>query len=266
MFRERYFVLPPPDVFTNGRHGPYIERFGSYSHYNYFRGGLVSRIKRGHFEMALRLARQSFGTAAIDVGCADGVLLASLARHFKQVAAIDVREDFIKVANDLVRESRWENVTTLCNRDLSFDEVRQRLGGQRADVAFVLETLEHIGTPGGKNIYGEKMDFLAGIFSLLKEDGMIIASVPRTVGLAFACQYAAQRLLGMRVEPMSLREVIRCGRKNTDQLESRWASGHVGFNDEKLGRALRQRFHVTYQRTTLTNRFFVLNRGTSSKA
>jgi 2-polyprenyl-3-methyl-5-hydroxy-6-metoxy-1,4-benzoquinol methylase len=261
MLRERYFVLPPEDAFTNGRHGLYIGKFGSYSHYNYLRGGLVSRIKRGHFEMALRLARRSFGTAVIDVGCADGVFLASLARHFKQIAALDVREDFIKVADDLVRQSGWDNVKTLCNRGLSFEETLHRLGGGKADVAFVLETLEHIGTPGGGGVYEEKMGFLTGIFSLLKEDGMIVASVPRTVGLAFACQYAVQRLLGMWVEPMSWREVIRSGLwKDTDQLESRWSSGHVGFNDEKLGRLLKERFQVICQRTTLANRFFVLKR------
>jgi 2-polyprenyl-3-methyl-5-hydroxy-6-metoxy-1,4-benzoquinol methylase len=257
---QRYFILPPAEVFTSGRHGLYIGEFGSYSHYNYLRGGLVSRIKRGHFETALRLAKARFGSDAIDVGCADGILLPSLSKHFRRVTAVDVRPEFIHVAEDLVQTMRLGNVTPLCNSDLSFDQLRQKIEIP-SDVAFVLETLEHIGTPGGADVYEEKIKFLEGVFSLLKADGIIVASVPRTVGIGFACQYGMQRLLGMKVEPMSIREVIHSGIwKNTDQLEKRWASGHVGFNDEKFARLLRAKFKMNREKTSLANRFFVLGR------
>ena len=257
---RRYFILPPAEVFTCGRHGLYIGEFGSYSHYNYLRGGLVSRIKRGHFETALGLAQSRFGGDAIDVGCADGILLPSLSKHFRRVAAVDVRQEFIRVAQDLVQTMRLGNVTPLCNCDMSFEQLRQKIE-MPGDVAFVLETLEHIGTPGGADVYDEKMKFLDGVFSLLKADGIIVASVPRTVGFGFACQYGAQRLLRMKVESMSIREVIRSGLwKDTDQLEERWASGHVGFNDEKFARLLRAKFKMNREKTSLANRFFVLER------
>src|SRR5205823_4768227 len=140
----------------------------------------ITRLKRRRFETALHLARPWFGAGAIDMGCADGIMLPSLSRHFSTVVGVDTNPKATAIAEEVA--STLPNVRVLCNDGVGFAELRRRIGpGHR--VMFLLETLEHIGDP--EQMYKGKAEFVENCLSLLDGDGVIIASVPRMVGPLF---------------------------------------------------------------------------------
>jgi len=253
------FVMPPPKVFDDpSKAGEYLQ-FSSYSHYNYLRPGLIPYVKRQRFEMALKMAQPYFGTGdAIDVGCADGVLLPSLAKYFKNAAGIDPHDGVLDTARIVVRDLPLPNVTLLNNRDMSFETVREKLG-RTYRVAFVLETLEHVGSL--PNLYQTKADFVEGVFSLLDADGIVIASVPRMVGPHFLAKHVIQRSLRIPSEKTPWKEVMRSAFfGDTSRLEPLWVGGHIGFNHLKLTKALRSRFDLKVSKGTLSSYFYVIGR------
>jgi 2-polyprenyl-3-methyl-5-hydroxy-6-metoxy-1,4-benzoquinol methylase len=251
------FVTPPLGILNDFAHrGEYLQ-FSSYSHYNYLRPGLIPRLKRGRFATALRFAKPYFQTGdALDFGCADGVLLPSLATHFKQVVGIDRHPDMLKVAHRLVASTPLTNVTLLNNGDLTFNQIKATLG-RSFRVAFLLETLEHIGSR--PNLYTSKADFLDGLFSLLDPDGVIIISVPRMVGVLFLAKYLVQRTFRIQTEDIPAREVLRLAfLRNASRLEPRWDGGHLGFNHLRLTETIRYRFDLKAYHGTATSIFYVI--------
>lgn len=249
----RYFVAPPVEAFQSSGHTHY-GKYASYAEYNYLRPGLVSSIKRRRFEVALALAQAWFGSDVIDMGTADGILIPSLAARFSRVVAVDVVPYNCSVAERVAAPLR--NVTVICNEGLSFADLRIRIG-YRAQAMFILETLEHVGEKG--RMYESKVEFVRQCFTLLAEDGVIIASVPRMTGVLFMAKYFTQSALRMHHEPMTFREVLRSGLGDTSQLESRWEGQHVGFNENKLADALMKEFRVVI-RKTMTSYFYVIKR------
>jgi len=258
--RGPLFVLPDASVLTDTSRGSYGSA-ATYSHYNYLRPGLVASLKRRRFETALEVARPWFGQGAIDMGCADGIMLPSLSRHFSKVVGVDTNPKFAAIAGEVA--ASFPNVRVLCNEGVGFDELRRRVGpGHRA--MFLLETLEHIGEPG--RMYESKVEFVEQCLSLLDERGVIIASVPRMVGPLFVAKYAVQWATRRVDERHSLRELWRAGvMRDTSRLERRWNGGHVGFSHLKLDSALRSRFQVQKRLGTLTSIFYVIGRGPSAR-
>ena len=263
MLNNNLFVIPPLSVFDSQQEGcPPEQR--SYGLYNYLRPGLIPHIKRQRFETALKLARPYFGpNAAIDVGCGDGVFLPSLSRYFQNVAAIDRYDHVLHTAQQLVEVAPLKNVTLLNNCDMDFEQVGEQLG-RNFRVAFMLETLEHVGSL--PNLYESKADFLDGVFTLLQPEGVIIISVPRMVGLLFFIKYLMQWSLRLPTEPMQWREVFRSAfLRDTRNLEPLWNGSHVGFNHLKLTEVLRSRFHLVECRGGLTSVFYVIARMPTSR-
>ncbi len=255
---ERLFVRPPMDVYTSDAFVYHDESGHTYSNFNYLRPGLIQRIKRSRFEVALELAEPFFGGNAIDLGCADGILLPSLARHFHTVVGIDEDPEQIRVAASLVPRL-GERVRLVCNRGLSPQETRERLGAELFQIGFLLETLEHVGVAA--DMYGSRMAFLEEAFDLLDAGGVLIMSVPKMVGLTFLAKHALQAALGLPHERCGLGAVLRAGLLgDTESLEGGWCGGHLGFNHVKLERWLRARFAVLEQVDTLTSMFYVLRR------
>jgi len=257
------FVKPDVSAFAADPKAFYYKNYLTYSHYNYLRPGLVSKVKRRRLEVALEMARPWFGrAAALDIGCADGILLPSLAKHFPHVTAIDLAPDYVQLATNLASKLGLTNVETVCNRDMSFDDLRRRLSGsgRQYGVAFLLETLEHIGTSPA-TMYQDKLAFLDECFSLLRPDGMIVISVPKMVGVAFLLKYAVQTSLRMHKEPVSFKEGMRAGLfKDASLLEPRWAGGHVGFDDAKLGRLLSEKYNVVERRNLAVTMMWAVSR------
>ena len=204
------FVFPDPTVFTASRGAMYRGRFATYSHYNYLRPGLIARIKRSRFETVLKLVAPYFGGCnALDFGCADGIFLPSLSRHFNSVVGIDRHPPFVETAQELVDLLHLPNVSLLCNAGISFDEVQLCLPHVEGDysVAFLLETLEHVGECDC--LYESKADFLEQLLSLLAEDGRVIISVPKMVGLEFLAKHIVQTVVGQSAESISLSNLLR---------------------------------------------------------
>ena len=252
------FVRPSSDVYTS-KAFDLGGGYGTYAQFNYLRPGLIPRLKRHRFEVALRLARPHFGRGpAVDFGCADGVLVPSLAKFFPRVTAFDTDEDVLRPARALVDALGLGNVRIVNNRGMSLEQMREAVGTP-ARVLFLLETLEHVGDPA--RLYPSKVEFVEGLFTLLEPDGVIVVSVPKMVGVPFLLKYGVQSALRLPHEHQTLRQLLRSGiLKDTEELEQHWNGKHNGFNNAKLGRHLRSSFEIEARRDMLFSEFFVLRR------
>jgi 2-polyprenyl-3-methyl-5-hydroxy-6-metoxy-1,4-benzoquinol methylase len=252
------FVRPSTDVYTS-KSFDLGGGYGTYSQFNYLRPGLIPRLKRHRFEVALRLARPHFGRGpAIDFGCADGVLVPSLAKFFPRVVAFDTDEDVLRAARALVSTLGLENARVVNNRGMSIGEMREA-AGDPARVLFLLETLEHVGDPA--RLYPSKVEFVEELFALLEPDGVIVVSVPKMVGIPFLLKYGVQTALRLPHEQQSLGQLFRSGfLKDTEALEPHWDGKHNGFNNAKLARWLASAFDVEARRDMLFSEFYVLRR------
>jgi 2-polyprenyl-3-methyl-5-hydroxy-6-metoxy-1,4-benzoquinol methylase len=245
-WRSGNFVRPPESVFRDPEL-EYMDGFRTYGEYNYLRPGWISRIKTAHFDKALELAGDAFGSAnVIDFGCADGIFLPSLARHFPRVAAVDRLPKFTDIALRVVKEIGAANVDVICNETLDPGALRSCLSGRSYQIAFCLEVLEHVGEPGQpEDLYPAKLRLLDQLLTLLDDGGRVIASVPTMVGLPFLVQRTALAALGGWREPIGWGELWRAVLlRDTSRLEPRWDGGHIGFNHLLLERAMRGRFRV----------------------
>jgi 2-polyprenyl-3-methyl-5-hydroxy-6-metoxy-1,4-benzoquinol methylase len=251
----RYFVRPTPGILESDSEC-YIGPYRTYAHYNYLRPGPIAALKRRRFDIALSLAKPWFyKTGAIDFGCADGVLLPSLARYFTRVAAIDHDPRVIPIAKQVVEESHLESVDVINSQNMPFPALRARLLGPRGEreygVMFLLETLEHVGpdAPADMDCYAYRAQFVQALFTLLAPPARIIISIPRMTGLGFLTRYVTQNTLGLAHEHIPVADVLRAGiLGDTRALESQWTGGHLGFNERKLERELRKAFNIIDER------------------
>jgi hypothetical protein len=231
----RYFVRPAPGILESESEC-YIGPYRTYAHYNYLRPGPIAALKRRRFDIALHLARPWFyKTGAIDFGCADGVLLPSLARYFTRVAAVDL---------DVIN-----------SHQMPLPVLRARLAGPRGDreygVMFLLETLEHVGpdAPAGTDCNAYRVQFLRDLITFLAPPARIIISIPRMTGIGFLTRYVTQSTLGLAHEHIPVADALKAGiLGDTSGLESQWTGGHLGFNERKMERELRKAFNVVEER------------------
>ncbi|MGZ4769663.1 MAG: class I SAM-dependent methyltransferase [Ilumatobacteraceae bacterium] len=256
----RLFVPPPRSVYDRAGGGG-TEYFGtsSYATYNYLGGGLVGTVKTRHFEVALRLA-QALGVKGdvVDFGCADGILLASLDRLYDTVVAVDIRPDFIAIADAVVAELGLSHTTTFCTDGLDWVEVVDKLGPGSKSAVFLLETLEHIGER--EAFYESKVEFLQQLSALLRPDGVIMVSVPNMVGLPLLAQRAVLAATRKYREPLSVGELARgVFLHDVSGLEKRWTNiDHLGFNHRLLERALKPSFTIERRRNIGVNVVYAL--------
>jgi 2-polyprenyl-3-methyl-5-hydroxy-6-metoxy-1,4-benzoquinol methylase len=254
MSKSKLFILPPRSILDDD-----VEHGGmGYSLYNYYGSGPVARAKRARFERALRIGRGQNGGRAIDMGCADGLLIPSLARHYERVAAIDRDRVAMDTAQRLVDRLSLPNVTLLCSDGMGFAEIRDHIGTGYGTM-YLLETLEHVGEQ--PDMWGSKMAFLEECFSLLEPGGTIVISVPKMVGPIILFKNLLQRTMFKYHDSLPPKQLLKSAfLYNTDDLEPLWEGSHVGFNHRKLERHLRDRFNVRYRAESLISAFYVLAR------
>lgn len=251
--------MPDAGVYRDGAGAYAGGAAATYGAYNYFTG-FASRAKRLHFAAALHAARAHAGGTAIDLGCADGVLLPSLSAGFRHVWAIDRDAEFLATARRVAEHHDLLNVTITCNADGALPALPAKLGAG-ADVLFALETVEHVGER--ERMWESRAEFVERLFALVRPGGEVVITVPTMVGPAFLAQRAALRLLGLRRERMSREELLRAGLLwNTDALEKRWKAphGHLGFNHVRLERALAERMQIVRKRQLGFQVLYVLGR------
>lgn len=257
---DRLSVMPPLEFFSSERFH-YFNEYPTYGYYNYLRPGVVQRMKRHRFEVALRLAEPWFHSSnAIDFGCADGGLLPSLSRHFGEVVGIDTNAHQVEVAQELCQALELHNMQVVRNSGKTVQESGKALKVKQYGVAFLLETLEHVGEQ--PDIYESKMRFLDGLLGLLRGDSVVIVSVPKMVGLTFLAKYIVQTALRMNHENYTLgqlRAVIPA--KEYGRIGAVVGCKHKGFNHVKLEKHLADNFRVLGAMSTLTTRFYVVSRG-----
>ncbi len=252
MLRFKYFIPPP---ITNIENYNYNKDYSSYSEYNYLRRGIIPYLKKRHFETALRLTSGYFHKCnVIDFACADGIFLPSLARYFNHVVGIDANKDMIALATKVISKvGTDENTQLMNNMNLSFSDIKSRLS-HKYYILFLLELLEHIGDRS--NLWESKINFLKELFTLLDDQGIIVISVPKMVGVSFLIQRLGLTLFNLNREPISLVDLLKAGILNeTDNLETQFNEGHMGFNHKKLEGYLSRSFKIIKKKNGL---FYVL--------
>lgn len=232
----------------------------TYAISNYQGSGWLPRFKRHRFNLALQMSNPAEREQVIDMGCCDGVLLPTLSAHFKHVVAVDHHPEFVKRSRTLVDALGIKNVTTICNQNTPPLALREQIG-PNCRLMFLLETLEHVGEL--PDLWGSKARFLDECFELLdqSQESRIIASVPKMTGLGFAAKHVVQMLRGVQDDRMPLKDFLRSSLLgNTDNLESRWNGGHVGFNHIKLEDMLSQHFKICAKKENPFSAFYEIGR------
>jgi 2-polyprenyl-3-methyl-5-hydroxy-6-metoxy-1,4-benzoquinol methylase len=258
----RYLVVPPTELYLQGT-SEYLPGHPTYSSYNYLGDSLIAQFKRRHFEVALSLTQERFKSgAAIDMGCADGFFLPSLSRYFDHVYAIDYNPAFCSHAEHVASALDLQNLSVICNRDLSWEDLAQKIPVERCSTLYLLETLEHIGV--AESLYESKIAFLRDCFRLLAPAGVIVISVPTMVGIPFLLQRIVLRAFGMHREPISPRQLFRSVvLRNADELESAWTtSAHLGFNHRKLEKHLSAAFEIVAHRNLQLSQVYAIRQYT----
>jgi 2-polyprenyl-3-methyl-5-hydroxy-6-metoxy-1,4-benzoquinol methylase len=257
----KYFVKPSLDAYSSVEGANYFGHYKTYSEYNYLRPGVSSIIKARHFEIALRLTRNQFHKCnVLDFGCGDGIFLPSLARHFKTVMAIDNNRESIKICEGLLSTLKLTNVELMCNDNLMVDDLRLRLLGRSYGILYLLETLEHVGDKDSP--YESRIAFLKKMATLIPEDGIMVISVPKMVGISFLIQRMGLAALGLHRDAISLKNLLKAAFLNdTKELEKTWVHHtHLGFNHKKLEPHLNRAFHVLLKKDLLFQVLYVIGK------
>lgn len=262
MSRKLYYIQPPREVYAAMDCDDYLPGFRTYAEYNYLQPGIASRIKTRHFEVALKLTERFFHRCnVIDFGCADGVFLPSLSKHFKQVLAVDRHANFLKCASSLAATLGLSNVEVRSAEDLWAGNEQPQKENTRYKIMYLLEIIEHVGSQGA--LYETKINFLRKMASLLDEDGILVVSVPKMVGLPFLFQRMGLAALRLHREDISLANLLKAGLfSNTDDLEKNWRGeySHLGFNHKKLERFIGKDFYVRKRKHLLFQMLYVLQK------
>jgi 2-polyprenyl-3-methyl-5-hydroxy-6-metoxy-1,4-benzoquinol methylase len=257
----KHFVKPGIDAYSWVEGPNYYQEYKTYSEYNYLRPGVSSYIKTRHFEIALRLTRRHFHTCnVIDFGCVDGIFLPSLSRHFHRVMGVDNNPKFIKICEGLLSRLDLKNVELMCNDNLTVNDLRLRLSGRSYGIVYLLETLEHVGDKDFP--YESRIDFLRKIATLIAEDGIIVISVPKMVGIPFLIQRIGLAVLRLPREEISMSDLLKSSfLNNTGDLEKRWEHlKHLGFNHKKMESPLNTAFHILQKKELLFQVMYVIGK------
>jgi len=239
----------------------------SYSEFNYGQNGVSSRIKRRHFEIALKLTRKYFHKAnVIDIGCADGPFLPSLSKYFSNVVGIEYDPRFAEQAKKAVYKQHLENVSIICNNETSFEEIKTELGDTSYSIIFLMEVLEHVGNHW-TTMYEDKLTFLKEAATLLDDDGIIVISVPKMTGFSFLFQAVGQVVfnLGNKKEILSLpvSSLLKCIFLNdTRDVEHLWRPfyTHMGFNHMKLEEYIKGDFEIIKEKDDWFQKIYIINK------
>lgn len=252
--RPRKYLLIPPYPHELSGLSYWKTECRTYSEYNYLKPGIVSKLKRRHFEIALQLTTNKFHKVnVIDFGCGDGFFLPSLTNYFSHVVGIDQQQQNITIASEWVKQLEINNVDLICNQGLTSQELKRELSNKRYDIIFLLEVLEHIGdSDNPKSSNPIRIKFLKEIFELISDNGLIVISIPKMVGMSFLFQRIGLTFFRLHREHISLIDFIKAVLfKDTSKLENSWNGGHIGFNNIEFESYLYEEFNILTKRESL---------------
>lgn len=240
---DKGFIFPPViKIEGHTYHG-----CNSYSEYNYLRKGIISWIKRRHFNIALSLVKKGDNKYnVIDFGCSDGIFLPTLSHYFSFVLGIENNKQFIDFSEQVIKQANLHNVQIIDSCNKSLKDLKNESQGKDFQIIFLLEVIEHIGS-SWRTQYEDRILFLQGLFSLLHKDGEIIISVPKMTGFSFFIQHSALFLLNLNRSRYSLKEFIKAVIfKDVSMIENCWVPNktHKGFNHKKLESILKENFSL----------------------
>jgi len=258
---SKLYISPDKIKFCDERyHGSF-----SYTDYNYLISGLKTKIKKRHFEIALKLTSNYFHKVnVIDLGCADGPFLPSLSKYFNTVVGIEYNQKAINFAKMAVDKQNLHNVSLLCNNNKKISDIKKELGTQIFSVIFLMEVVEHVGN-NWKTMYQDKLAFLKEASTLIESDGFIIISVPKMIGLSFLIQTVGQIVFDLdnkkHILDMPLKSFLKCVfLNNTDDLEYLWVPfyTHMGFNHKKFEYYIKTDFDIIKSKSDLFQQIYII--------
>ena len=258
---KRHIIIPPYVSLDGYNYTTSYGNYGTYSWYNYLRPGISSKIKRRHFELCLAIAEKYFTQVnVIDFGCADGFFIPSLSKYFNSVIAIDINPIFTHIAEKIVSKLELKNVDVICNKDLTTEKIATKISGKRYHILFVLEVLEHIGEKP-TDMYDSKVNFLRDISTLIDDEGIIVISVPKMVGITFLIQRIGLTIFRMQRDPVSTKDLIMASIfSDTKNLEKSWNGQHVGFNHKIMEKKIINHFDILEKKHDLFQIIYVIRK------
>jgi 2-polyprenyl-3-methyl-5-hydroxy-6-metoxy-1,4-benzoquinol methylase len=256
---RKLFIAPP----IVRKEGFDFLGYHSYSEYNYLQKSFISGIKRRHFEIALDLTSDYFfKTDVIDFGCADGIFLPSLSHYFSSVLGIEREKEFVFLAQEIIKDLALKNVKIINNENVSIQELKTESLKKDYKIIFLLEVLEHVGR-NYQSMYEDKITLLKEISSLVNNEGMIIVSVPKMIGLSFLIQHIGLTVLNMKRAKYSFKELMSSAfLGDTSGVEKYWVPyvTHQGFNHKKLEKYLNQDFFIVKKRDDFFQVVYVIKK------
>lgn len=113
--------------------------------------------------------------------------------------------------------------------------------------------------------YESRVSFLKELFTLLDDDGIIVMSVPKMVGIPFLLQRVGLALFGLQREPISYVHLLKASFLNdTTELERNWDGDHLGFNHLKLEPYLKKEFDILTKKDIVFQMLYVITKKTTS--
>ncbi|PAV14266.1 hypothetical protein ASJ81_14505 [Methanosarcina spelaei] len=258
---SKLFILPNKIKFCDEKyHGSF-----SYTDYNYLKPGLATKIKKRHFEIALKLTSDYFHKVnVIDLGCADGPFLPSLSKHFNTIVGIEYNQKAIDFAKVAVDKQHLHNVSLFCNKNKKISDIKKELSTQIYSIIFLMEVMEHVGN-NWKSMYQDKLIFLKEASTLIESNGFIVISVPKMIGLSFLIQTVGQMVFNLdnkkHILNMSLKDFLKCVfLNNTDGLEYLWVPfyTHMGFNHKKFEYYIKTDFEIIKSKSDLFQQIYII--------
>lgn len=104
------------------------------------------------------------GASVIDVGCGPGIFVPTLSRNFRQVYALDINPDDLRIATAIKGTLDLKNVEIIQS-----DIAHLALGDDAVDIIFSMDALEHIVELGGA---------LDKIHATLRDGGRLVICAP----------------------------------------------------------------------------------------
>ena len=257
----KYFIKPEKAQLDNCTyHGSYW-----YTDYNYLKPGIQSKIKSRHFEIALKLTSDYFHKSnVIDIGCANGPFLPSLSHYFISVGGIDINQKSLERAKIAVDKQNLNNVSLICSKDKNFSTIKEELGTKKYSIIFLMEVMEHVGNQW-ETMYQDKLVFLKEVSKLIDDEGFIVMSVPKMVGISFFFQILGQIIFNLDnkkdILNMSLTNILKCILFcDTDNIEHLWVPfyTHMGFNHKKFEKYIKQDFEIWKSKSDYFQQLYVI--------
>jgi 2-polyprenyl-3-methyl-5-hydroxy-6-metoxy-1,4-benzoquinol methylase len=195
----------------------------SYANQTINNSSLIKRfthLKR--FEVTKKILYNYEYKTLLDFGAGDGFLIKYLANYFpdKMFYGFDPLNFMYEELTSTFKKSKLNNVTITDNL--------KSLANKKFDIVCCMEVLEHFSK-------SNQIHRLTEIKSLVKNDGIILVSVPLETGLSSLFKNIIRRMLSQQQEDSSLKNIMKSFfSSKIERNKDGYIYTHIGFNHKHL--------------------------------